>query len=113
MVGQEGAQGGHDVLHVGVGGGENGNIIGEAEEKDTSAVKKGVACIGVCLGNVLEPGFEPDYEFGGREAFALPDASFDRNGLGCTERGDDLGCACPIKGEKEGGVMAGDSSARV
>jgi hypothetical protein len=43
----------------------------------------------------------------------LSDAAFDGNGLGCAEGGDDLGCACPIKGGKEGGVMAGDSSARV
>ena len=113
MVGQEGAQGGHDVLHVSVGGGEDGNVISEAKEKDAGAVREGVACIGVCLGNVLEPGFEPDYEFGGREALALPDAAFDRNGLGCTKGGDNLGCACPIKGEEEGSVMAGDSSARV
>jgi hypothetical protein len=39
MVIQERAQGGHDVLHVGVGGGENGNVISEAEEKDAGAVR--------------------------------------------------------------------------
>ena len=69
-----------------MGGGKNGNVISEAEEKDAGAVREGVACIGVGLGNVLEPGFEPDDEFGGREALALSDAAFDRDGLGCTER---------------------------
>ena len=113
MVGQEGAQGGHDVLHVGVGGSENGNVIGEAEEEDAGAVREGVAGVGVGLGDMLEPGLEPDDEFSGREALALADATFDGDGLGCTEGGDDLGGASPIKSEKEGSVVAGDSSARI
>jgi hypothetical protein len=96
-----------------VGGGDNDDVIGEAEEEDAGAVREGVACIGVGLGNMLEPGFEPDNEFSGREALALADAVFDGDGLGCAEGGDDLGGASPIESEKEGSVMARDSSARI
>ena len=62
---------------------------------------------------MLEPGLKPDDEFGGREALALADASLDGDGFGCSKRGDDLGGASTIKGEEEGSVVSGDSSARI
>ena len=72
-------------------GGENGNIVSEAEEENSGAVGQCVANFGVGSGDVLEPGFQPDDELGGRKSFTLADSPLDFGGFGESEGGDDFG----------------------